>query len=203
MENTLVENIPLNAKVICEDGVCGRTTSVILDPKTLEVTHIVVRERKIPNREWIVPIDQVKELHLNRICLDCTRGDLITNKPFNAMTWVEREVLQETIPLPRGRSVPHRDGGKVYVQKTREQIPPDEVAIHNGAEVTSISDEWVNGKAVAFQINSNSHQISNLIIRSGFPWNRRQFSISASHIKYFGDHTIYLVRNDPTPPARS
>ena len=33
-------DIPINAEVSCLDGPCGRTTNLILNPTTEEITHV-------------------------------------------------------------------------------------------------------------------------------------------------------------------
>jgi hypothetical protein len=191
-----VEYVSLNAKVCCEDGVFGKLTNIILHPKTREVSHIVVKDRKPPHKEWLIPVDQIIDSSLDCVKLDCTRESLLANKPFATQVWVECDALQEIIPLPRGRMVPNRGWGKIYVQKIKEQIPPGEVAIHKGARVKSLSNDHENAKAVAFQIDNNSHRILNLIVQKGYPWRRIKKSIPGSQIKYFGDHTIYLGQNE-------
>jgi sporulation protein YlmC with PRC-barrel domain len=98
--------------------------------------------------------------------------------------------------------VPNRDGN-VYVQKMREQLPPGEVAIHQGAKVISFSNKMKYGKATAFQIDPKSHRVANLICQNGFPWRRKQISIPASQIKFIGDHTIYLKWNEQKIPVGS
>jgi hypothetical protein len=42
----LVSVIPIQAQVECADGPAGESTTLIVDPKTLTVTHVVVREDK-------------------------------------------------------------------------------------------------------------------------------------------------------------
>ena len=193
----MIENIPLNAKVICEDGFCGSTTNVILHPKTREVTHIVVRDRRIPQREWIVPIDHIKESSLNRVRLECARKKLSNYRPYITLAWVERVVPQEyDIPMLRDMWGLDRAIKKVYRWQRREQIPPGEVAIHKGAQVKSSVNKGENGKAIALQIDPNSHHVSNLIIQNGFPWSPKRTAIPVSRISYLGEREIYLKRND-------
>ncbi len=36
-------NIPLNVDVYCSDGMCGRSSQVIVDPVNKQVTHLVVK----------------------------------------------------------------------------------------------------------------------------------------------------------------
>ena len=52
-------DIPLNAEAHCADGVCGRSTYVIVNPVNEQVTHVVVREEWFPHNEHLVPLDLV------------------------------------------------------------------------------------------------------------------------------------------------
>ena len=54
-------DIPLNAKVRCADGECGRSTYVVVNPVNEQVTHVVVREEWFPHAEYLVPLDLVIE----------------------------------------------------------------------------------------------------------------------------------------------
>ena len=38
-------DIPLNVDVHCPDGRCGRSTHIIINPATEQVTHLVVKEQ--------------------------------------------------------------------------------------------------------------------------------------------------------------
>ena len=40
--------IPLNVDVHCSDGHCGRSTYIILNPTTEQVTHLVVKQKQPP-----------------------------------------------------------------------------------------------------------------------------------------------------------
>jgi hypothetical protein len=48
-EEVMTMDIPLNAEVHCTDGVCGRSTYVIVNPVNEQVTHVVVREAWFPH----------------------------------------------------------------------------------------------------------------------------------------------------------
>ena len=53
-------DIPLNAKVQCSDEACGKTTNVILNPVTRQVTHIVLKDKSLgDNQTRMVPVENV------------------------------------------------------------------------------------------------------------------------------------------------
>jgi hypothetical protein len=49
-------DLPLNVDVHCLDGRCGRSTYVIINPATDQVTHLVVREQWPSRTERMVPV---------------------------------------------------------------------------------------------------------------------------------------------------
>ena len=44
-----VKDIPMDAKVQCTDGKCGKSTFVIVNPVKQAVTHFVVKYKKLPD----------------------------------------------------------------------------------------------------------------------------------------------------------
>jgi hypothetical protein len=41
-------DIPIKAKVECNDGPCGQSTNVIVNPVSHKVTHLVVHDKSLP-----------------------------------------------------------------------------------------------------------------------------------------------------------
>lgn len=53
--------VPLKANVQGRDSTCGQSTSVIINPVTHKVTHVVVRDESLrDNPTRLVPIDKVE-----------------------------------------------------------------------------------------------------------------------------------------------
>src|SRR5688572_23030668 len=75
-------DIPVNVEVHSADGLCGRSTTVILNPTTEKVTHVVVAERGLFGIEHLVPLDQVVETTPTAIRLRCRTADLAKLDPF-------------------------------------------------------------------------------------------------------------------------
>ena len=59
-------NIPLITNVRCSDGAAGRSTVIIIDPRTETVTHVVVDSQ---GTEYLVPIDVISESGTDHIQL--------------------------------------------------------------------------------------------------------------------------------------
>lgn len=69
-------DIPLNAEVYCQEEICGRTTSVIVEPKTRRVTHVVVKTSTNPHIERLVPVEWIAESNQQTIRLSCSSAEL-------------------------------------------------------------------------------------------------------------------------------
>jgi hypothetical protein len=69
-------DIPVNAEVVCADGPCGRSTYIVINPATWQVTHLVVKEKGFPSVERLVSLDQVAETDSHLVRLRCTRKEL-------------------------------------------------------------------------------------------------------------------------------
>ena len=67
-------DVPLDAAVECLDGRCGRTTRVVLDPRSRSVTHVVVEESRLLHPEHLVPLSLVTDSTLARVRLRHLRG---------------------------------------------------------------------------------------------------------------------------------
>ena len=92
-------DIPLNANVECTDGLCGQSTYVIINPVTQQVTNVVVREKKRPRAERLVPIGNIEKSTHNLICLCCTKDKLAKMEPFigTYYIWVEHPLYEATL----------------------------------------------------------------------------------------------------------
>ena len=52
--------ISISAEVNCTDGSCGQISTIIVDPHKQEVTHLVVKDKSLPDSDQrLVPIKQV------------------------------------------------------------------------------------------------------------------------------------------------
>ena len=90
-------DIPINARVECADGPCGRSTFLIIDPTKEQVTHLVVQEQEAPHTERLVPIELVLESTPQGIRLRCSRDALNSQDPFKI-----QEFVRSTIPHYQG-----------------------------------------------------------------------------------------------------
>jgi hypothetical protein len=129
-------DIPLNAEVHCADGVCGRSTYVVVNPVNEQVTHVVVREEWFPQAEYLVPLDLVTESTSDTIHLRCMKKDLVMQAPFIEVEYVEGDLPGFRYEKGNYMLWPHNvpEEGEVIPVET-ERVPPGALAVRRGAHV--------------------------------------------------------------------
>jgi sporulation protein YlmC with PRC-barrel domain len=185
-------DIPVNADVICTDGPCGRSTYVIINPTTWQVTHVVVKEKGFPYVERLVPLDQVAMTDPRFVRLKCTGEGLTAMNQF-----IEIEFLPGSGPfVPYGEDEymmwPHvLPQGTVPLEHQR--IPPDELAVRRGARVEAT--DGVVGKVDEFLVDPGNGHITHLVLREGHFWGKKDVTIPVSQIDRIEEATVYLKLN--------
>jgi sporulation protein YlmC with PRC-barrel domain len=194
-------DIPLNVKVHCVDGDCGKTTTIILNPITKEITHVVVKDRQ---REFMVPLSLISESSAAEIKLQLSREELTQQEPFVSTQFIGQGMLDEdydaaTVAAEMDAVMwPYNSLDDSYhdVYMQVEQIPHDELAIHRGAHVEA-SDGHI-GRVGEFIINSENNYITHLILLEGHLWGKRAVTIPISEIDQIGQDTVYLKMDKET-----
>ncbi len=190
--------IPLNAKVVCQDGVCGKSLYVLINPVTKEVTDLVVEGDFSAKNEFIVPLNFVAEVKAGTIHLNCRKAELEKLDPF-----IKTSFINEDIPAfyykPAGGMVgmgayyvwPYVTPAKsVKVPVEEEQIPPGELAVQRGTRVKA-TDGFV-GKVDEFVVNPDNNHITHMIMREGHLWGHKDVIIPLSEIATTGEETVTL-----------
>lgn len=206
-------DIPVGVEVHCADGLCGRSTYVLINPVRKEVTHLVVREVESPHAERVVPIEAVSETASDVILLRYTRDELNKMNPF-----IQTEYIREEMPdleyAPSGYvgigsyfiwpyAVPDRTQ---VVTVEHKQIPLGELAIKRGT-VVKATDGRV-GRVDEFLVDPGNEHITHLVMREGHLWGQKDIAIPVSEIDRIKEGTVYLklskdkVEALPAIPAR-
>ncbi len=195
-------DIPLGAKVRCAGSACGRATHVIINPRTLQVTHWVVREKGLHHTARLVPVDQVIQTAGDVIKLCCTRDDLATMKPFIVTQYVQVESLcHKAYP-----SVYADRADWEWVPVKHERVPPGRVAVRRGTKVQAVDGHV--GRVEEFLVDPSNGRITHLVMREGHSWAPKDVTISISDIGRIGERAVYLtldkhsVESLPAVPAK-
>ena len=204
-------DIPLDVEVRCSDGVCGKSTVIIVDPDTDTVTHVVV---EVSGSDYLVPIDVIIDSAPTHLQLRWSRAELEAAEPFERLeTLSEDEQIME-LQAASGSYVGWSASGMpgeymapVPISSTVEveQIPEHERALHQGADVEA-TDGRV-GQVDEFIIDSASGRISHVVLLKGHLWGRKDVTIPVSEIDHVEDDVVYLKLNKdavsqlPSAPA--
>ena len=200
-------DIPLNAKVRCADGVCGRSTYVIVNPVNEQVTHVVVREEQFPHVEYLVPLDLVIESTPDTIHLRCMKKDLAMQEPFTEIEYAEGDLpdfrYEKGDFMLWPYNVPEEDG---MIPVETERVPSGELAVRRGAHVRAIDGRV--GQVDEFLVDPVSEHITHLILREGHLWGQKDVTIPVSEIAHIEEDTVHLkltkaqIEALPTIPLR-
>lgn len=209
-------DIPLNVDVYCSDEKCGRSTAVIINPISKEITHIAVETPEILHSEYEVPVTLITESTPDRIQLRCSRNTLATLTPFHKVKFVSLDDLEGSenppaeIPEAQLSSawwwpyITVEGGYGTYLDV--EQIPHDELAVHRGARVEA-TDGHV-GQVDEFIINPKNNKITHLMLREGHLWGQKDVTIPISEIEHVESDVVYLkldkeaIAHLPTIPVK-
>lgn len=191
MEAQLMD-FPVNAEIYSADGHCGRSTYVIGNPVTQTMTHLVVKEAAAPFAERLVPVEQVVDSTPTLIRLRCTQAELSKMDPFIETEYVltilpNYEFLRDRFALWPTATL---ETDKKYVPVEHENIPPGELAVHRGARVEA-TDGPV-GQVDEFLVDPENMHITQLVLREGHLWGRKEIAIPMAQVDRVEEETVYL-----------
>jgi sporulation protein YlmC with PRC-barrel domain len=180
-------DIPLNVQVHCADGLCGRSTEVILDPKTDEVTHLVVKENHAPHTERLVPVSLVQDATPHLILLRCSREKLAHLEPFVTVEAYRQQIPRYGADLV---GVPMSVPETVWVTKKHKATPWGELAVRRHARIEA-TDGRV-GQLDEFLVEPETEHITHLVMREGHLWGEKDVTIPVSQIDQIEEGVIHL-----------
>lgn len=180
-----MKDIPLKAKVQCSDGHGGSVTAVIVNPVTESITHIVVQDEGLGDH--LVSLDAIGETSENEIKLTCTKDELAAMIAFTEKHFMEVDATNDPNFQGQWYSPYVASVNTDVVQINEEQVPPGELAIHRGTDI-SATDGHV-GVLDEFVIDPESGHVTHVVLRKGHLWGKHDVAIPMSAI----DHTEYDV----------
>lgn len=200
-------DIPINVDVFCALGLCGRSTSLIVNPVTEEITHIVVTEKDFPFIERLVPVEEILESTPTSIHLRSSHKKLSQMEPYQETDFISAGSLESALPYDVPYLVwPYSMNTAGPLQITQEHIPAGEIAVHLGTKVQA-KDGKV-GKVDEFLVDPVSNHITHLVLREGHIWDRKDVTIPVSQIDKIEPDAVYLtlskrgVESLPTLPVK-
>lgn len=189
-------DIPLNAKVKCQDKVCGRVMCVIIHPISKLVTHIVVQEKGLIGIERLIPVEEILESRNDQITLRCSLEDFSKFESFTESHYIgnDEPFLDYEGEYYHYFPFSTPDFGDTFEYERWfeevECIPQGELGIHRGAEVYARDGKV--GQVDEFLISPKDDRISHLVLREGHLWGQKLVTIPVSEIDRIETDLVYL-----------
>jgi len=188
-------DIPVNARVQCVDGPCGKSTHVIVNPTNYKATHFVVEDKDFPDSsDRLVPVERIASTTHNLISLDCTRDDVAEMDPFVTTRYVTKVVPSYPASYYGGDPFV-LEAPYVYAQPetfvlSEERVPPGELAVYRGTSVEA-TDGRV-GEVGELVVDPASEEITHLVLREGHLWGKKDVVLPLSAIDHIAGDSVYL-----------
>lgn len=183
--------IPIKAKVYCQDEHCGHIGCVVINPTNEKITHIVVEEDEYPHEERIIPVGQIKETTSDSVYLSCTRDELSEMEDFVEHRFIHVDKVHGLYPARRHVYLPY--GWPIhenFAEIKQERIPPGQITFHRGAEVKAV--DGTVGQVDEFLVDPESGHITHLVMRKDHLWGEVEKTIPVSEIDHVEENTVYL-----------
>ena len=184
-------NIPINAKVACTDGPCGKSTNVIVNPVNHTVTHVAIEDKSLPdNPTRLVPVSDVAEVSDDRITLSRTRADVVKLGPFVVHDFIQESPSGRAYSSGEGYSAEYVLDDTAYDEVEELEIPEGELSVYSGMHVETLDGRV--GKLDELVLDPKSGVITGFVMRKGHLWGSRDVTVSVGQIKRVGGDTVFL-----------
>jgi sporulation protein YlmC with PRC-barrel domain len=184
-------DIPLDAKVQCSDGACGKTTNVIVNPVTHTVTHIVLEDKSLgDNRTRMVPADKIASTTETQITLSCSKDEVAHLKPFITTNFIEESPSGKAYTTGDAYTYPYVINDTAYSSVDEKQVPLGQLEVHAGMQVEATDGKA--GKLDELVLDKDSGDITHIQMRKGHLWGAKDVTIPVSAIDFVDERTVYL-----------
>ncbi|MGB7874708.1 MAG: PRC-barrel domain-containing protein [Anaerolineales bacterium] len=184
-------DIPINAKVYCQDKMCGTSNAVILNPLNDVVTHLIVKESKRPHTERLVPIDMIDASLTDNIHLKLSETMLQSLPPLYDVEYIQITVPHYMQVSDISYMEPVIVPEKKFIEEKIYHTPVNELAVNRGTLVYS-ADGYVIGNVDEFLVDQNGGHVTHLILREGHIFGQKDVFIPVAEIETINESSLHL-----------
>ncbi len=180
--------LTIGADVSCTDGVGGKVSRVVIDPRTRTVTHLVVNDRQFQGR--LVPLNLVGvDAATGKIRLHCTIAAFEKLGPADVTVPLHDN---DADPGSNDDQVPRRGTGWFAdpPSVTYDTLPAGEAAVRGGEHVHAADGDI--GQIQGLVIDSGSHQVTHVLLEEGHVFGRKIVAIPIGAVTGAGQNGIQL-----------
>ncbi|HRV94463.1 MAG TPA: hypothetical protein P5526_20060 [Anaerolineae bacterium] len=188
----------VNQKVFCTDGQIGKLIKIAVDPKTYQLTDLIIDKGFLQKKVRAIPVTAVKQIDDNGIHLSFSSQALVNYPEYR-----EEKVLA---PLPdRDARIQHYSNESARWNSVAgvawTPTPPDTVqyfhtgvganlaVIGQGTRVYYVTEPV--GQIDGLAIDTDSHRVNSLIVRWGVLG--RRFIVPIHLIDRMNDQQVYIL----------
>jgi sporulation protein YlmC with PRC-barrel domain len=188
----------------------GHVKRVVLDPKTKQISHLVIRQGTIMTEDYVMPIRMVAEANEDQVLLTAEAGDLSDLPKFEETYYIHlnTDEPEPVLATPLGAYAPGAYAPSLYsyppittivggepinreVKQVEQNIPEGSVALKEGAKV--ITEDGHNaGKIKQVFMDSGTKQATHILISKG-TLVKEQKLIPTFWIRLFGENEVHLA----------
>ena len=184
----------------------GHIDRVVIDPRSKEVTHIVVRKGLLSTQDKVVPIDLIATATVERITLREDAGDAQALPDFEEEYYVvagEGDAPPDPLPgyVPTQNGYPPVAGGQIGylfersrqapITQIQRNIPEGTVALKEGAKVISADDRYV-GKIERVLIDPQADRATHFLISKGLLLKETKI-VPVQWVTIIGEDEVHLA----------
>ncbi len=183
----------------------GSIDRVVIDPKTSQVTHVIVKKGFLFKEDKVVPVDLLAEASGDRVILREHAGDLqslpdfkeehfVQANPNNPSTTQIPEYYAPPLyyyPFYGSMTIGYMSYSDPYEVEVNENIPENTVALKEGAQVVSADDKNV-GKVTQIMVDPNQDRATHFLISEGI-FKKEKKMIPIRWVDEIDEDKVYLV----------
>lgn len=193
-------DLPLKAKVECTDGHGGQSVTVIVERNSAHVTHLVVKEKKFPYTQRLVPVDLIGDIADTVIRLNCSLAELSAMETFIVDRYVQKEMRKYPSAYAAGESDPPNKLPPQIEKVKARQIPVGEVAVEPNMPVKAT--DGAIGNIDELLIDPDSGNVTHIVIRKGHFWDKKEVTLPVSMIDHTSNGVVHLKFDQKTLVAQ-
>lgn len=183
-----------------DDEKVGTLDRVVMDPKTKEVTHIIVREGFLFKEDKVVAMDLIGSVTDERISLQGSKEHLDELPEYEETHYVPRDATVDDDMSTLYWNPPVDIGGgygryaffpqSQFLRRTEKNIPEGMVALAEGAKVLSEDGKHV-GNIETLVTDPKEDRVTHLVISSGLLLKERKM-IPAYWLSSVAEDEVHL-----------
>ncbi len=167
-----MKELKIGAAVFCTDGKVGELYRVVLDPETLEVTDIIVREEGLDAPSRVIPMEAVADWDEEKVELNLSREAFRHHREYREEEFVPATAAEgyaEGEAIIWGsvyQTLPPQFYIPVVRERVKEGVPADRPVLRRGLPVFSTDGKKL-GTLDHLLIERETGRIAYLAVRKG------------------------------------